>query len=155
MIQSVFVNKENKAIFTCPKCTKAKTSDVSTLVLEKKKLSVRVKCPCGHIYSVILERRKYYRKKTSFPGIFKLEQNPKEYFITVTNLSRFGLQFYSSESDKLQVGDRIGVEFRLDDKIRSLIRKKVLIRRMEGNVVGAEFCAPDEYDKVLGFYLFN
>lgn len=154
-MQSVFVNKENKAIFTCPKCAKSKTADVSTLVMEKKKLSVRVKCPCGNIYSVALERRKYYRKKTRLPGVFILEQNHKEYFMAVTNLSRFGLQFYSSESDKLKVGDRIGVEFRLDDKTRSLIRKKVIIRRIEGNVVGSEFSSPDEFDKVLGFYLFN
>lgn len=155
MMQSVFVNKENKAIFTCPICTKAKTVDVSTLIKEKKKLSIKVKCSCGQIYPVVLERRKYYRKKTSLPGIFILEQNMKDFSMKVTNLSRFGLEFYSSESDKLQVGDRIGVEFRLDNKTRSLIRKKVLIRRTEGNLIGAEFCAPDEYDKILGFYLFN
>ncbi len=155
MMQSVFVNKENKAIFTCPKCIKAKTVDVSTLIKEKKKLSIKVKCSCGQIYPVVLERRKYYRKKTSLSGIFILEQNMKEFSMTVTNLSRFGLEFYSSESDRLQVGDRIGVDFRLDDKYRSLIRKKVMIRRREGNVVGVEFCFHDEYDKILGFYLFN
>jgi hypothetical protein len=153
MKQPVFVNSENKAVFTCPKCTKAKTVDISNLVNEKK--DIKVKCSCGHVYPVVLERRKFYRKKTSLPGIFILEQNDKEYAMTVTNISRFGLEFNSSESEKLNVGDRIGVEFRLDDKSRSLIRKKIIIRKIEEKTAGAEFCFPDEYDKALGFYLFN
>ena len=155
MMQAVFVNSENKAIFTCPKCTKAKTVDISKLDIEKKKLNIRVKCTCGHIYPVVLERRKFYRKKTSLPGIFISEQNMKEFSMTVTNISRFGLEFNGSESEKLKVGDRIGVEFRLDDKSRSLIRKKIIIRKIEGKTVGAEFSFPDEYDKTLGFYLFR
>jgi hypothetical protein len=73
----------------------------------------------------------------------------------VTNLSRFGLEFNSSESEKLKVGDLVGVEFRLDDKTRSLIKKKIIIRKIEEKTIGAEFCFPDEYDKALGFYLFN
>jgi hypothetical protein len=153
MKQTVFVNSENKAVFTCPKCTKAKTVNVSNLVNEKKE--VKVKCVCGHIYPVILERRKFYRKKTSLPGIFMLEENKKEYSMTVTNISRFGLEFKSSESEKLKTGDLVGVEFRLDDKSRSLIRKKIIIRKIEEKTVGAEFWVPDEFDKALGFYLFN
>jgi hypothetical protein len=155
MMQPVFVNGKNKAVFTCPECTKSKTVDTSKFVIEKKKLSIKVKCSCGHIYPVVLERRKYYRKKTNLPGIFILEQNMKEYSIVVTNISRFGLEFNSSESERLKVGDRIGVEFRLDDKSRSLIRKKIIIRTIEEKKIGAEFCFPDEYDKALGFYLFR
>jgi hypothetical protein len=153
MKQTVFVNSENKAIFTCPNCTKAKTVNISNLVNEKKEL--RVKCTCGHVYPVVLERRKFYRKKTSLPGIFMLEQNRKEYSMTVTNISRFGLEFNSSESEKLKVGDLVGLEFRLDDKSRSLIKKKGTIRRIEGMNIGIEFSYIDEYDKILGFYLFK
>lgn len=155
MIQPVFVNSENKANFTCPNCTKAKTVDISKLEINKKKLNIRVKCSCGHIYPVLLERRKFYRKKTSLPGIFVLEQNLKEFSMKVTNISRFGLEFNCFESEMLKVGDRIEVEFRLDDKFRSLIRKKSIIRKIEGKTVGAEFSFPDEYDKTLGFYLFR
>jgi hypothetical protein len=84
-----------------------------------------------------------------------LEQNLKEFSMKVTNISRFGLEFNCSESEILKVGDRIEVEFRLDDKSRSLIRKKSIIRKIEGKTVGAEFSFPDEYDKTLGFYLFR
>jgi hypothetical protein len=153
MKNSVFVNSENKAVFTCPKCTKAKTVDISNLVNEKK--DIKVKCSCGHVYSVVLERRKFYRKKTRLSGIFMLAQNRKEYSMTVTNISRLGLEFKSSESEKLKVGDRVGVEFRLDDKSRSSIKKKGIIRRIEEMTIGIQFLDVDEYDKILGFYLFK
>jgi hypothetical protein len=152
---SVFVNRENKAIFTCPQCTKAKTVDVSKIFYKTIKLSLKVRCPCGHIYPVILERRKFYRKHTSLPGFFKSENDMKELPMTVTNISRSGLQFKSSLSEKLKLGDRVIVEFRLDDRYRSVIKKKVTIMRIDGGTIGTEFCSMDEYDKVLGFYLFN
>ena len=155
MIPSISVNRENKANFTCPKCTKAKTVDVSKLVMENKKLSIKIKCTCGHVFPVVLNRRKFYRKTTRLLGIFSLDQNAKEFPMTVVNISRCGIEFNTSESEKLKIGDLIGVEFRLDDKSRSLIRKKMIIRRKEGKQIGAEFCLPDDYDKVLGFYLFN
>lgn len=154
-MHSIFVSRENKANFTCPKCTKTKTVDVSRLVMENKKLNIRVRCACGHVYPLLLDRRRFYRKMTRLPGIFKLDQNMKEFPMTVSNLSRFGVEFKSSESGNLKIGDLIEVEFRLDDKSRSMIRKKVIIKKLVGTSVGAEFCHPDDYDKVLGFYLFK
>jgi len=155
MAQSVFISHENKAIFTCPQCTKSKTVDVSRLIPEKFKLSLRVKCSCGHIYPVVLERRKFYRKNTNLSGFFKSENDRKEFPMTVTNISRSGLQFKSSLSEKFKLGDRVLVEFRLDDKSRSVIKKKVIIRRIDGWTIGTEFCSMDEYDKLIGFYLFK
>ncbi|MFO8083045.1 MAG: PilZ domain-containing protein [Desulfobacterales bacterium] len=154
MTQIVFVNQENKAIFTCPKCTKAK-NDVSRVLNENKKAHIKVKCPCGHILPVILERRKFYRKTTTLHGIFIPEKNLKEHPLTVVNLSRSGLEFKSTEISKLQVGDRLKVKFWLDNNSRSLISKTVIIRKIEEHTAGTEFCEMDEYDKVLGFYLFN
>jgi hypothetical protein len=104
---------------------------------------------------VVLERRKYYRKATKLPGIFIPEKKLKEFPMTVTNLSRSGLEFKSYENKNLKVGDRLKAEFRLDDKSRSLMCKEVIVKKIEGTIVGAEFCVMDEYDKVLGFYLFN
>ena len=155
MIQTVFVNRENKAIFTCPKCTKAKTVDISKLLANLNKSNIKVKCPCGHIFPVALNRRKFYRKETSLHGTMTPEKKLKDFPMTVINLSRTGLEFKSSENKNMEVGEYVTVEFRLDDKSRSLIKKKVIIRKIVDNTAGGEFCASDEYDKVLGFYLFN
>ncbi len=155
MTSKVFVNSENKATFTCPACTKARTVDVTKFLESKASARVKAKCPCGHSYSVELERRKFYRKETKLPGVFKSDKNGKESPMTVTNISRSGLQFTTSESRYLEIEDRVAVEFRLDDKNKSLIKKKAIVRKIEGKFIGAEFCFIDDYDKVLGFYLFN
>jgi hypothetical protein len=155
MAQSVFINIENKAIFTCPRCTKSKTVDVSKIMFTTSKLNLKVKCPCGNIFPVILERRKFYRKDTNLKGVFILESNNKELPMTVTNISRSGLQFKSSTDTNLKLGDSVLIQFRLDDKFKSLIKKKAIIRRIEGMHIGVEFSFTDEYDKLLGFYLFK
>jgi hypothetical protein len=91
MPQSVFFKDEYKAVFTCPECTKSKTVDFSKVLFKTNKISLKVKCPCGHIFPVIIERRKFYRKETNLSGVFMLENNSKELPMTVTNISRSGM----------------------------------------------------------------
>jgi hypothetical protein len=155
MPQSVFVNSENKAIFTCPQCTKSKTIDVSKILFSTNTISLKIKCPCGNIFPVKIERRKFYRKETNLRGVFLLENNSKEFPMTVNNISRSGIQIKSSKTENLKLDDQVLVQFRLDDKSRSLIKKKGTIRRIEGMNIGIEFSYIDEYDKILGFYLFK
>ena len=154
-MSKVFVDSENKANFVCPSCTKSRTVDVTKFLDVKANAKLKAKCPCGHSYSVFLERRKFYRKETKLPGVFRPDKNGKEYPMTVTNISRSGLRFMSSEIRNLEADDRILVEFRLDDNAKSIIKKKATVRKIGGSYVGAEFCFLDNYDKLLGFYLFN
>ncbi len=155
MTQRVFVNKENKATFTCPNCTKARIVDVSKFLGVKANAKLKAKCPCGHSYSVMLERRKFYRKETKLPGIFKTSKSDQEIPMTVANLSRSGLRFLTSETQGLEVGDQITVEFHLDDKNNSKIKKKAIVKTVADGAVGSEFSFVDEQDKMLGFYLFR
>jgi hypothetical protein len=154
MSKSVFVNSENKVVFTCPQCTKSKTADVSKFLGQKSDSQIKVRCRCGHVFQVTLERRKFYRKKTMLHGFYTLENSLKQFPITVVNLSRRGLEFKTSQSHLRKVGEKLSVEFRLDDKKKSLIKKEVVIRRVDKDNIGGEFCFQDEYDKVLGFYFF-
>ena len=155
MTQRVFVNKENKATFTCPNCTKARIVDVSKFLGVKANAKLKAKCPCGHSYSVMLERRKFYRKETKLPGIFTTSKSAQEIPMTVANLSRSGLRFLTSETRGIEVGDQITVEFHLDDKNNSKIKKKAIVKSIADGAVGSEFSFVDEQDKVLGFYLFR
>jgi hypothetical protein len=155
MPQLVFVDSNNKALFTCPQCTKSKTIDVSKVLISPNKINLQIKCPCGNIFPVRIERRKFYRKETNLRGFFLLENNSKEFPMTVNNISRSGIQIKSSKTENLKLDDQILVQFRLDDKSRSLIKKKGIIRRIEGTTIGIEFSYVDEYDKILGFYLFK
>ncbi len=48
---------DDKATFVCPKCEKAKTADVSKYKFVDAEIKVNCKCPCGHRYTVLLDRR--------------------------------------------------------------------------------------------------
>ncbi|MFO8083043.1 MAG: PilZ domain-containing protein [Desulfobacterales bacterium] len=155
MIQSVFVNVENQAVFTCPQCTKSRAANVSRFLNQKNNSQIKIKCSCGHIFEAILERRKFYRKKTRLHGTASSEKTKKQFLITVVNLSRSGLEFKTRESHLLSIGEHLWVEFTLDNNNKSLIQKKIAIKRIKKDYVGAEFCLQDEYDKILGFYFFK
>ena len=58
----------------------------------------------------------------------------------------------------LNVGSVFTVEFKLDDKNATLIKKRVVVKSIVKSSVGVEFAsfdASDSGDKALGFYLFT
>jgi len=55
------------------------------------------------------------------------------------------------------LGDKIIVEFHLDDKNRSLIKKECIIKKDFGFEFGIEFISvhpSDPSDRAIGFYMF-
>ena len=50
---------------------------------------------------------------------------------------------------------QILVEFYLDDNLRTLIKKKVIVRNIAGPTIGTEFAPTEAVDKALGFYMFG
>jgi hypothetical protein len=61
---------DGNAMFVCPECFKAKTVDVSKQADKGGSLKVNCKCPCGHSYTVMLDKRKHDRVVITLPGIF-------------------------------------------------------------------------------------
>lgn len=161
--EKVFV-KNDKATFVCPKCKKTTVEDVSLLI--QCDVAVRIKhgCTCGHVYDVLLERRKFYRKPVKLPGIFYLNPTDKQKRrMTVRDISRGGVKLQLDDPIQLSISDTISIEFRLDDKHKTLIKKEVIIRNSYGNqVYGAEFFSRDlknpydkAYDMAIGFYTYR
>ena len=70
MVERVFITSQKTANFICPKCQRAKIADVSKYVNLDRRIKVNVKCPCGHSFRTLLEKRKQYRKETDIPGSF-------------------------------------------------------------------------------------
>lgn len=153
----VFISADNKATFICPKCQNVKITDVSQYKNMDRAVRVKISCPCSHVYSVLLERRKYFRKQTNLPGDCYFGTKKMRTPIIVKDISRVGLKFELQRNEKFKVGDIVLVEFKLDDKHSSLIRKDVRIRKISGLTIGGEFLELDPTsasDKALGFYLF-
>lgn len=158
MMDRVFISSKGTATFICPQCQKAKLVDVSKYVDCDRKVRVNVKCPCGHSYRAILEKRKQYRKKTNLPGTYSHivdGRKVRKGWMTVRDVSATGFKLELTSETALSVGDHLEVEFRLDDAPRTLITKRVVIRNIRGRTVGTEFPATETAGKALGFYLLN
>lgn len=52
-------------------------------------------------------------------------------------------------------GDRLDIEFTLDDRERSLIKKEVVVRSVNGKSVGAEFTSTEHYERLGPYLLFD
>jgi hypothetical protein len=160
-MQKVFVTGDNQATFACPACKKMRTVDVTRQQGLDQAVRIKVKCPCGCQYPVMLERRQQHRKKVNFPGAYVHLKNMRPVgkgIMLVTDLSRAGIKVTVNDERHFAVGDRLEVEFRLDDLKRSLIRKEVIIRKVDGGDLGTQFAyvdAGDPCDKAIGFYLFG
>lgn len=160
MTEKVFIYKDNKAIIICPKCEKSKTIDVSEELGSKYLVQLQHKCNCGYLYIVPLERRKRHRKITNLQGVYSclvVEKQEAKGPMTIIDITRAGLSFMldESQSQKMNMGDNLLLEFHLDNNSRSLIKKKGLVSNMRGPYIGVEFSSVDLYDKALGQYMFS
>ncbi len=138
--KKVFINNCKKAPFVCPKCRKKKMLNVSGYrnILEEVRITHR--CSCGNSYTLLLERRKFHRKRVSLSGAYVRKESRKT--MIVKDLSRGGLKFEVKAEKDIKIGDKLFVEFCLDDSHQTLIQKEVIVRRIKGSHIGAEFHSP-------------
>ena len=159
MDQKVYITSQNLVTFTCPKCEKPRIVNVTEHPDLEKKDKVTVKCPCGHKYTVIIERRKQYRKATNFPGQYKHIVDGRvidQGLMRVIDLSRTGMKIKLNVKRNLDIGARLLLEFRLDDAHRSFIQKEVEVKKVFDQELGVEFTSvhpSNPSDRALGFYM--
>ncbi|MBT8351812.1 MAG: PilZ domain-containing protein [Deltaproteobacteria bacterium] len=159
-MQKVFVSSDHTITFKCPKCNEPKTVDVSSHENLEKAERVKVKCACGNIYFALIEKRKQFRRTTNFPGTFThiVSDIPKDKgTMVVTDVSRTGLRIKINTKRDFFLGDKLMVEFHLDDKNKSLIKKECIIKKDFGLEFGIEFTSVHPSDpsyRAIGFYMF-
>ena len=156
MDQTVFISSNNTATFRCPQCGKAKISDVSQYAKTDQKITVKCTCTCGHTFRCRLEKRRQYRKSADLPGRFTLigENGPADSgLVKVVDISTTGLKLKLNAPRDFSIGEKLLVEFNLDNRQRSPMKKNVIIRNISGLYVGAAFLPNEMDDPVLGFYL--
>ena len=160
-MQKAFITSNNKVTFSCPQCKKARTVDVTRHKALEKAVKIKIHCPCGHDYPVMLERRQQFRKEVSLPGTFTRIYNDRRAgsgSMVVKDVSRNGLSLRVNDTSFMKVGDILEVDFKLDDAKRSPILKEVIIRKIIGFDLGTEFTsveAGNASDKAIGFYLMG
>lgn len=128
--------------------------DVSGYMDVDKQVRLKYKCPCKHSFSVILERRIFFRKEITLAGSI-IQTKKIKYPVTISNLSRYGLKIIMFRKIDLAIGDRLHIEFTLDDKNRSVVFKEVIVRNIHNKEAGVEFPSHEHYDKFGAYLLYN
>jgi hypothetical protein len=160
MTIKIYVNEDNTGTFICPKCQKTSVKNLSRYFGDKSAVRLKAKCSCGHAYGVFIEKRKKFRKSANLPGTYRssaIDADPPDIAgsMMVKDLSFSGMRIEVGAPPLFAVGDSLYVEFRLDDSRRSQIRKKVIVKNIDGLNVGLVFASLQNHDSALGFYLFN
>ncbi len=158
MVQKVFITSKNTATFVCPECGNSTIADVRKYAALSNAVTVKCKCNCGNRFQVTLEKRRQYRKATDLPGMYyyKLANGDTDKGIMrVVDISSNGLKLKLNVERKFTGGERLRVEFHLDDKRRTFIEKDVIVRNVHKNLVGTSFASTGGDDPALGFYLMS
>ena len=153
-ITKAYVRENNTTTLTCPACGFIKHIDAEKLRLCKHMMTVR--CRCQHVFKVSLEFRRHYRKQVCLTGSFEatskngIERGP----ITIHNISRGGLGFTVSDLHRIQKDQEVLLEFQLDDKKKTILKKRVTIKAVQQNgLIGCQFIDQADLDRDLGFFL--
>ncbi|MDJ0809976.1 MAG: PilZ domain-containing protein [Desulfobacterales bacterium] len=158
-MQRVFISSDNSVTFTCPRCKKMRTVNITDYAGLDKAVKVRVRCGCGHRYPATIEKRRQFRREVAFPGTYTRLVNGRVMgsgTMVVKDVSRTGLKIRVPDAHRLNSGDTLEVIFHLDDPKKSQIQKEVVIRKIEGVDLGVQFLSLETgnpSDKAIGFYL--
>ena len=151
--EKVFVNDDFDGIVICPQCEKRKRTNFSAF-RGRRNRTFKVKCTCETHFQVLVDFRRSYRKKTDFTGVYtRLSYKKEKGEMHILNLSARGIGFRTTDLSGLSQGDKIRMQFTLDDQKHSKIDTEGIIRNVDGNYVGCEFTDPSQHQSTLGFYL--
>ena len=152
--RKAYVNSRKEVALTCPSCHS--TRIVNFAQYTNDKIPLKAKCVCGCIFDVpdiILESRKYYRKRTRLQGSYTKTVVDEIGCMTVKDVSFSGIRFQTEKEHDITVDEVLGVRFVLDDHKHTEIRRTVTVRHVRGRFIGAEFCDMHGYDIDLLYYL--
>jgi hypothetical protein len=151
--EKVFVDEDFDGIVTCPQCEKRKRANFSAFRGSRSRM-LKVKCTCESYFQISIDFRRSYRKKTDFAGVYTtLSYKKDKGEMHILNLSANGIGFTTTHASVLSVGDKIRMQFTLDDQKQSHIEKEGVVKNVNGNYVGCEFTDLSQHEKTLGFYL--
>jgi len=158
MVDKVFITNNNTATFVCPQCGNVTTANVAKFASLDKRVNVRCNCSCGHRFTVSLEKRRQYRKSADLPGMYFYRREDGEMdkgIMRVVDVSTTGLKLRLNVEREFKIGEILRVEFHLDDKRRTFLEKRVIVRNVQKNIVGTSFALNEGDDPGLGFYLMS
>ncbi len=148
-----YIRQDNTATIICPCCNRAKTVRIKDCLKDRHR--VRARCACGEQFMVQLDFRRHYRKQVNLVGTYITTDPPGmgSGTVRITNISFEGIGFEVPGSHRLRPGQKLEIEFRLDDKKHTFLKKEAVVRLVEKGYIGCQFINQQHIEKALGFYL--
>jgi hypothetical protein len=156
-MQAVNSHVQNDGTITiiCPVCNKTKR--VLVAIVKYKKNALKVRCSCKIVFRVQLNYRSHYRKLVSLSGTYETlhQYHYCKGHMNITNLSQGGLQYSIAGVNRLEPGYVLILNFQLDNKQQTPIKKHAMVRSINNNVIGCEFFEQENVNRPLAFYLLR
>lgn len=152
ILDKAFVNEDGRTTLICPRCKMVKVVSVEQFRQRQHRLKAR--CSCSHVFNVNLDFRKCFRKPTNLSGIFNM--SPPAVgggIMRILNLSLEGACFEVNGVHKIKIGQKGRLDFNLDDRKETKMRREFVVRMVNGNAIGCQFLSAQAFEKELGFYL--
>lgn len=146
-----YVDQDEKAQIVCPKCGDSRLVDASRY--RDFKTSLRIRCTCGEVFKGVLDYRKSYRKAVALVGGYTNLATGESGRVRIIDLSLGGMLLLTETDHRLSLRDILEVRFTLDTPDNTAICKRVEVRSVRDNRIGAAFCKDQARDPELGFYL--
>jgi len=109
---------------------------------------------CQEVFQIFFEFRGTYRKKNCPDGYYaKLSVINEWLKMRIDSISITGVGCTTLNRNDLRKNDRLMVKISLDDREKSKIEKRAVVKWVQDRYIGCSFIETDKYDKVLGFYL--
>jgi hypothetical protein len=117
--------------------------------------ALRVKCStCERTFHVKFDFRRFQRINVNLPGrILSLPERIHLSDVVIISLSVSGVGFTLKNNKALELGQVYDLTFNLDDDSHAIICEEIIVRRVNGVFVGAEFYHSDRYNCELDFYI--
>jgi len=131
----VYVDDTNQASISCPECGFSKNIDITNFKNTQK--SAKAKCGCGESFRFTLEFRKNYRKNVRLPGEYIVKKTGEKGDVIIRDLSLTGIRFESLKPHQISANDILQMKFKLDNPVRSEIRKLVKVIWVRDRIVAA------------------
>lgn len=150
-MKKIYVDKNNQAMFICPKCGFERILDAMNFRAMKD--LVKGECRCIETYRFVLEYRRHHRKDVSLSGEYIIPKSGEKGGLTIKQLSMTGIRFESLKPHQISKDDILEVKFKLDDHKKSDICKPITVIWVKDSNVGGQFTETKSYEKDLWFYL--
>ena len=150
-MKKLYVDDTNYVTIVCPDCGFEKNFDTTHFKGTQKKL--KTECKCGEVHEFIIEFRKRYRKSVRLAGVYSVQGKKEKGEMIIRELSMKGIRFESLKPHKISIADKLDVSFKLDNPMRTEVRRIFKAIWIKNRMVGANCIEPRLYEKDLGFYL--